>query len=100
MHFLDIPYKIANTNPERPVLHQYYTRYNARAMAEDSVAHVEQLEKAHLELQKKHAKSCDDISQMMEMLKILTSEKQTIETPNPQSEITPLRDTSGDTPYP
>ena len=38
-------------------------------MAEDPVAHVERLEKAHLKLQEKHAKSCDDISQMMEMLK-------------------------------
>ena len=53
-----------------------------------------------MELQEKHVKSCDDISQMMEMLTILTSEKQTVETPNPQLEITPLRDTSGDTPYP
>ena len=38
-------------------------------MTEDPAAHVERLEKAHLDLQEKHAKSCDDISQMMEMLK-------------------------------
>ena len=43
-------------------------------MVEDQ-AHVELLEKAHLELQEKHAKSCDDISQMMKKLKILTQEK-------------------------
>ena len=41
-------------------------------MAEDPVTRVERLEKAHLELQEKHAKSCDDIFQMMEMLKMLT----------------------------
>ena len=44
-------------------------------MEEDPATHVEPLEKAHLKLQEKHAKSCDDISQMMEMLKVLTKEK-------------------------
>ena len=92
MHLLDIPHKTANTNPERPVLHQYYTRSKARTIAEDPAAYVEWLEKDHLELQEKHTKSCDDISQMMEMLKMLTKEKQT--------ETTPLRGTSEDTPYP
>ena len=62
-------------------------------MAEDQVVRVEWLEKAHLELQEKHAKSCDDISQMMEMLKIQTREKQTIEAPNPQPKPMPFRDT-------
>ena len=66
-------------------------------MAKDPAVHVERLEKAHLELQEKHAKLCDDISQMMEMLKILTKEKQTVETPNPQPETTSLRGTGGDT---
>ena len=92
MHFLDIPYKTANTNPKRPILHQYYTRSKTRAMVEDLAARVERLEKAHLELQEKHTKSCDDISQMMEMLKMLTKKKQT--------ETTPLRGTSEDTLYP
>ena len=68
-------------------------------MVEDPVAHVERLEKAHLELQEKHAKSCDNISQMMEMLKILTKEKKTVETPNPQPETAPLRGTGGNTLY-
>ena len=68
-------------------------------MAKDPASRVERLEKAHLELQEKHAKSCDDISQMMKMLKILTKEKQTIETPNLHLETTPLRGTGGDTPY-
>ena len=53
--------KSAKTNPERPVLHQYYTRSKARVMVEDQVVRVEWLEKAHLELQEKHTKSCDDI---------------------------------------
>ena len=70
-------------NPERPVTHQYYTRSKARAMAEDPATHVERLEKAHMDLQEKHAKSCDDISQMMKMLKMLTREKQGVEAPNP-----------------
>ena len=52
-------------------------------MVEDPAARVEQLEKVHLDLQEKHAKLCDDISQMMEMLKMLTREKQSIEAPNP-----------------
>ena len=69
-------------------------------MVEDPTARVEWLEKAHLELQEKHTKSCDNISQMMEMLKVLTKEKQTVETPNSQPETTPLRSTGGDTPYP
>ena len=48
--------KSAKTNPERPVLHQHYTRSKARAMVEDQVARFERLEKAHLELQERHAK--------------------------------------------
>ena len=36
---------------------------------------------------------------MMEMLKILTKEKQSAETPNTQTRTTPLGGTSGDTPY-
>ena len=99
LHLLDIPHKIANTNPERPVLHQYYTRSKEKEMAEDPATHVERLEKAYLELQEKHAKSCDDISQMMKMLKILTKEKQTVEAPNPPLETTPLRGTGEDAPY-
>ena len=69
-------------------------------MVEDPAACVERLEKAHLELQEKHAKSFDDISQMIEMLKILTREKQTVEAPNLQPKTTPLKGTGGDTPYP
>ena len=69
-------------NPEKPILHQYYTRSKARAMAEDQ-ARIERLEKAYLELQEKHAKSCDDISQMMEMLKMLIKNKQSTEASNP-----------------
>ena len=68
-------------------------------MAEDQ-ARMERLEKTHLELQEQHAKSCDNISQMMEMLKILTKEKQRVETPNTQTGTTPLGGTSGDTLYP
>ena len=34
-------------NPERPILHQYYTRTKARAMAEDQAIRIEQMEKAH-----------------------------------------------------
>ena len=52
-------------------------------MAEDPATRVEQLEKAHMDLQEKHAKSCDDISQMMQMVKMLTREKQSVEAPNP-----------------
>ena len=69
-------------------------------MAEDLATCVERLEKAHLEVQEKHAKSCDDISQMMEMLKMLTREKQSAEVPNPQTKTMPLRGTSEDTLYP
>ena len=36
----------------------------------------------------------------MEMLKILTRKKQSVETPNTQTGTTPLGVTSGDTPYP
>ena len=44
-------------------------------MVEDQ-ARIERLKKANQELQEKHAKSCDDISRMMEMLKMLTKNKQ------------------------
>ena len=37
---------------------------------------------------------------MMEMLKMLTREKQSAGAPNPQTKTTPLRGTGGDTPYP
>ena len=47
-------------------------------MAEDQ-ARIERLEKANQEFQEKHAKSCDDISQIMEMLKMLTKNKQSTE---------------------
>ena len=67
-------------------------------MVEDQ-ARFERLEKAHLELQKKYTKSSDDISQMMEMLKMLTREKQSAETPNPQTKNTPLRGTGEDIMY-
>ena len=59
-------------------------------MVKDPAARVDRLEKAHLELQEQYAKSCDNISQMMEMLKILTREKQSAETPNTQTGTTPL----------
>ena len=68
-------------------------------MAEDPAARVERLEKAHIDLQEKHAKSCDDISQIMKMLKMLIGEKQSVEAPNPQTETTPLKGTGEDTPY-
>ena len=68
-------------------------------MAEYQVC-IERLEKANQELQKKHAKSCDDISQMMEMLKMLTKDKQNTEASNPQTEATPLRNTGEDLLYP
>ena len=78
-------------NSKKSISHQYYTRSKARAMAEDPVARVDRLEKAHLELQEQHAKSCDNISQMMEMLKILTREKQSVETPNTNKNCTVKR---------
>ena len=69
------------------------------AMAEYSAARFERLEKAYLELLERHAKSCDNISRMMEILKMLTREKQSAETPNPQIKTTPLKVTGEDTPY-
>ena len=68
-------------------------------MIEDQ-AHIERLEKANQEMQEKHAKSCDDIAQMMEMLKILTRKKQSAGAPNPQTETTPLKRTGEDILYP
>ena len=80
-------------------MHQYYTRSKAKEIVEDQAARFERLEKAHLDLKEKYVKSCDDISQMMEMLKMLTREKQSVETPNPQSETTPLRGAGEDILY-
>ena len=40
------------------VLHHSKTK----TMAEDQVIRLEQMEKAHQELQEKHAKICDDVS--------------------------------------
>ena len=47
-------------------------------MVEDQ-ARIERLEKANQEMQEKYAKSCDDISRMIEML---TKDKQSTEAPN------------------
>ena len=69
-------------------------------MAENPAARVDRLEKSHPELQEQHAKSCDNISQMMEMLKILTREKQSAETPNLQTEIVLSRGAGENTFYP
>ena len=69
-------------------------------MVKNPAAHIDRLENAHLKLQEQHAKSCGNISQAMEMLKILTREKQSAETPNTQIETTLLGGTSRDTPYP
>ena len=41
-------------------------------MEEDYAIRLEHMEKAHQELQEKHAKTCDDVSRIMEMLTILT----------------------------
>ena len=67
-------------------------------MAEDQT-HFKQLEKTHLELHEKYTKLCNHISQMMEMLKMLTKEKQSAGAPNPQTKTTPLRDTGEDIMY-
>ena len=37
-------------NLERPILHQYYTRSKAKAMAEDQAIRLELMERAHQEL--------------------------------------------------
>ena len=68
-------------------------------MVEDQ-ARFERLEKANQELQEKYAKSCDDISQMMEMMKMLTREKQNTETSNPQANAMPLKSTGKDILHP
>ena len=47
-------------------------------MAEDQ-ARFERLEKANQELLERHVKCSEDISQMMEMLKMLTKNKQSTE---------------------
>ena len=99
-NFLDIPFKTANKNPEMPILHQYYTRTKVRAMAEDHGIRIEQMEKAHQELQEKHAKTCDDVSRIMEMLAILTKGKQNEEVSRPQVESTLVRNTVEDLPHP
>ena len=69
-------------------------------MVEDPAARVERLEKTHLELQENYAKLCDDISKMMEMLKMLTREKQSTRAPNPKTETPPLRGIGEDILYP
>ena len=68
-------------------------------MAEDQ-ARIERLEKANQELQERHAKSSEDIFQIMEMLKILTKNKQSIEASILHTEATPLKNTGEDILYP
>ena len=69
-------------------------------MAEDQAIRIEQMEKAHQQLREKHAKTCDDISRIMEMLAILTKGKQNEEASHPQVESTPMRNIAKDSPYP
>ena len=52
-------------------------------MAEDQAIHLERMERAYQELQEKHVKACEDISQMIEMLVTLTRDKQNEGAPNP-----------------
>ena len=61
---------------------------------------IERLEKASQESQERHVKTSEDISQMMEMLKILTRNKQSTEAPIPQAEVTPMRNAGEDSSYP
>ena len=56
------------------------------------------MEKAHWELQEKHAKTCDDVSRIMEMLAVLTKGKQNEEASHPQVESTPIRNTGENLP--
>ena len=58
------------------------------------------MEKAHQELQEKHAKTYNDVSRIMKMLAILTKGKQNEGASNPQVESTPIRNTGEDLPYP
>ena len=58
------------------------------------------MEKAHHELQERHAKTYDDVSRIIEMLAILTKGKQNEEASNPQVESTPMRNTVEDLLYP
>ena len=61
--FLDTVYtKISKHESRKTDLTSVLYSSKTRAMAEDPAARVEQLEKAHLDLQEKHAKSCDEIS--------------------------------------
>ena len=69
-------------------------------MAEDQAVRLEHMERAHQELQEKHVKTYDDVSQIMEMLAILTKGKQNERASHPQVESTPIRNTSEDFPYP
>ena len=72
-------------------------------MAEDQVAHFERMEKAHQQLQEKHAKHAKTqkgISQIMEMLVTLTKGKRNVEALNPQPESIPLKSAYEDPLYP
>ena len=69
-------------------------------MAEDQVVRLEHMERAHQELQEKHAKACEDISRMIEMLITLIKGKQNEWAFKPQAESTPLRNTGEDSSYP
>ena len=68
-------------------------------MAEDQAIRIEQMEKAHQELREKHAKTCNNVSWIMEMLAILTKGKQNEEASNQQVKSTPVRNTIEDLPY-
>ena len=69
-------------------------------MAKDQSIRLERMERAHQELQEKHAKTCDDFSWIMEMLAILTKGKQDEGVSNPQVESTPLNNAGKDFSYP
>ena len=69
-------------------------------MVEDHAACFEHMEKTHHELQEKHAKTQEDISQIMEMLATLTKGKKNVEAPNPQLVSIPLRRANEDPLHP
>ena len=68
-------------------------------MVEDQAICQERMKRAHRELQEKHAKTSDDISQIMEMLAVLTKGKKNKRASHPQVESTPIRNTGEDLPY-
>ena len=82
-----------NSNTAPPALHRFRTRARAKAMAEETDARIERLEKESQE-------SRAQMTEMMELIRTLIKDKGPVSGPSPQNETTQTDQRREDVVYP